>query len=110
MSATVEVATGGDGAGGLRLPLTALMQHQGGSSVWIVENGAVRQAAVQVTGQVGNDVLVTGALRAGQSVVTAGVNLLKNGQKVRILTADISRRADTEAEVSGQGAPAGAAK
>lgn len=102
MTATVELATGGDGAAGLRLPLTALVQHKGGSSVWIVENGAVKLAPVQVVGQVRNDVLVTGQVAAGQNVVTAGVNLLRNGQKVRILTADISRRADTEALVSGE--------
>jgi len=103
MTATVEVATGGNGAAGLRVPLTALVQSKGATHVWVVENGAVRLAPVQVTGQVGNDVLVTGAVRAGQQVVTAGVNLLRNGQKVRILTADISRRADTEAAVSGKG-------
>lgn len=102
MTATVELATGADGAAGLRLPLTALVQHKGGSSVWIVENGAVKLVPVQVVGQVRNDVLVTGQVAAGQNVVTAGVNLLRNGQKVRILTADIARRADTEAIVSGE--------
>lgn len=102
MTAAVELATGADGAAGLRLPLTALVQHKGGSSVWIVEKGAVKLVPVQVVGQVRNDVLVTGQVAAGQNVVTAGVNLLRNGQKVRILTADISRRADTEALVSGE--------
>jgi len=102
MTATVELATGADGAAGLRLPLTALVQHKGGSSVWIVENGAVKLVPVQVVGQVRNDVLVKGQVAAGQNVVTAGVNLLRNGQKVRILTADIARRADTEAIVSGE--------
>ncbi|EKU79802.1 efflux RND transporter periplasmic adaptor subunit [Massilia timonae] len=107
MTATVELATSGNGAAGLRLPLTALVQQKGASAVWIVENGAVKLVPVQVVGQVRNDVLVTGQLggqiSAGQKVVTAGVNLLKNGQKVRILTADVSRRADTEALVSGEG-------
>lgn len=103
MSATVELATGGNGAAGLRLPLTALVQNKGASSVWIVEKGVVRLVPVQVVGQVRNDVLVTGQVAAGQQVVTAGVNLLRNGQKVRILTADISRRADTEAQVAGEG-------
>lgn len=102
MTATVELATGGSGAAGLRLPLSALVQHKGASSVWIVENGAVKLVPVQVVGQVRNDVLVTGQVAAGQNVVTAGVNLLRNGQKVRILTADVSRRADTEAIVSGE--------
>ena len=103
MTATVELAAGGAGPAGLRLPLTALVQHKGASSVWIVENGAVKLVPVQVVGQVRNDVLVTGQVAAGQHVVTAGVNLLRNGQKVRILTADVARRADTEALVSGEG-------
>ncbi|MEF9929294.1 MAG: efflux RND transporter periplasmic adaptor subunit [Massilia sp.] len=103
MSATVELATGAASTGGLRVPLTALVNHQGASSVWIVENGAVRRVPVQVTGQVDNDVLVAGAVRAGQSVVTAGVNLLKPGQKVRILTADVARRADAEAAMTANG-------
>lgn len=101
MTATVDVATGAAGTSGLRLPLTALAQHGNASSVWIVEKGAVRRVPVQVAGQVGNDVLVTGAVRAGQSVVTAGVNLLKEGQKVRILTADVSRRQDAATLVGG---------
>lgn len=104
MSATVELSTGTSGVAGLRVPLTALVQNKGASSVWIVENGAVKLVPVQVTGPVGNDVLVTGAIRAGQNVVTAGVNLLKPGQKVRILTADISRRVDAAAAVAGEGA------
>lgn len=106
MSATVELATGAAPTGGLRVPLTALVNHQGASSVWIVENGAVRRVPVQVTGQVDNDVLVAGAVRAGQSVVTAGVNLLKPGQKVRILTADVARRADAEAAMTASGGAA----
>ena len=101
MSATVDMATGAGGAGGLRVPLTALVQNKGTSSVWIVEDGAVRLVPVRVEGQVDNDVLVSGAVRAGQNVVTAGVNLLKPNQKVRILTGDISRRLDAETAVSG---------
>ncbi|MEW7847229.1 efflux RND transporter periplasmic adaptor subunit [Massilia aurea] len=102
MSATVELATGAASTGALRVPLTALVNNKGASSVWIVENGAVKLVPVQVTGQVDNDVLVTGAVRAGQNVVTAGVNLLNPGQKVRILTGDISRRQDAETLVSGE--------
>jgi len=106
MSATVELATGAATSGGLRVPLTALVNNKGASSVWVVENGAVKRVPVQVTGQVDNDVLVSGAVRAGQSVVTAGVNLLKPGQKVRILTADIARRADAEAAMTASGGAA----
>jgi len=106
MSATVELATGAATTGGLRVPLSALVNNKGASSVWIVDNGAVKLVPVQVAGQVDNDVLVTGAVRAGQNVVTAGVNLLKPGQKVRILTADVARRGDAEAAMTANGGAA----
>ncbi len=60
---------------------------------------------VQIAGQVGNDVLLGAGVKPGQTIVTAGVNLLRNGQKVRILTTDVARRGDTEAAASGAGNP-----
>ncbi|WP_373888878.1 efflux RND transporter periplasmic adaptor subunit [Massilia sp. ST3] len=107
MTAAVQIASG-NGATALRVPLSALVQNKGATSVWVVEKGAVRMVPVQVAGQADNDVILGGGVQAGQQVVTAGVHLLKNGQKVRILTADVSRRADTEAAVSGQNAAGGA--
>jgi multidrug efflux system membrane fusion protein len=102
MSATVQFTARGDAAQ-IRLPLTALVQNKGATSVWLVENGVVRPVPVQLGGPLGNDIVVTGGLRPGQTVVTAGVHLLKNGQKVRILTADVARRGDTEALMAGGG-------
>ena len=104
MTATVELKANANGASGLRVPLTALVQNKGASSVWIVENGAVKLVPVQVTAQAGNDVLIAGDVKPGQHVVTAGVNQLEAGRKVRILTSDLGRRADTEAAVAGGGA------
>ena len=101
MTATVELATGAGNASALRLPLSALVQDKGATSVWVVEKGAVQLRRVQVAGQSGNDLLVTSGVQPGQTVVTAGVHLLKPGQKVRILTADVARRADTEAAAVG---------
>lgn len=98
MTAVVRFSSPG-AAGGLRVPLTALLQHKGGSAVWLVENGAVRLAPVQLGMASGNEMLLTGGVQAGQTVVTAGVNLLKNGQKVKILGADVSRH--TGADVAG---------
>jgi len=40
-------------------------------------------------------------VKPGQTIVTAGVNLLKPGQKVTVLAADVARRADAEAEAGG---------
>lgn len=106
MTAAVQVATKSGGAG-LRAPLSSLHHEKGVTGVWVVENGAVRRVPVTVVGQAGNDVLLAGGVQAGQTVVTAGVNLLRPGQKVRILTADVARRGDTEAAAAGA---SGAAK
>jgi len=69
----------------LKVPLTALVQNQGGSAVWIVENGTVKLTPVQLAAPSGNDMLVASGINPGQTVVTAGVNLLKPGQKVTVL-------------------------
>jgi multidrug efflux system membrane fusion protein len=69
----------------IRVPLTALFHENGTTSVWLVENGAVRLVPVQIGGPAGNDVVLAGGVAPGQTVVTAGVNLLKAGQKVKIL-------------------------
>jgi RND family efflux transporter MFP subunit len=107
MTAVVELVRQAGAAAGaqLRAPLSSLVQNKGGSAVWVIEtaNGGqqVRLQPVQVGGVAGNDVVLTGGVKPGQAIVTAGVNLLKNGQKVRILTADVARRADAEVEASG---------
>jgi RND family efflux transporter MFP subunit len=110
MTAVVDIVRqAAPGAGGqLRAPLSSLVQNKGSSAVWVIENGAVKLQPVQVGGVAGNDVLLTGGVRPGQAIVTAGVNLLKNGQKVRILTADVARRGDAELEAIGGVAPMGA--
>ncbi len=67
------------------VPLTALLQDKAATAVWLVENGAVRLVPVQIGGTSGDDVLLASGVAAGQTIVTAGVNLLKAGQKVKIL-------------------------
>jgi len=69
-----------------RLPLSALVEHQGGSAVWLVDNGTmtVQLQPVRVAGAEGNQVLVQEGLQPGQVVVTAGVHTLTPGQKVRL--------------------------
>jgi multidrug efflux system membrane fusion protein len=69
----------------IRVPLTALFHEKAVTSVWVVENGTVKLVPVQVGGTAGNDVVLVGGVKPGQTVVTAGVNLLKQGQKVKIL-------------------------
>ena len=72
----------------IKVPLTALFYEKSATSVWLVENGAVKLVPVTVGGAAGNDILLSSGVKAGQSVVTAGVNLLKPGQKVKILGQD----------------------
>lgn len=92
----------------VRLPLTALFQDNGKNAVWVVENGAVKPAVVQLATPSGNDILVAGGLTPGQQVVTAGVNLLKPGQKVKILGDDAIAMQDVRQDK--KAAEAGAAK
>ena len=79
----------------IRLPLTALFNDKGASSVWVVENGGVKLVPVQVAGSAGNDILVAGGIAPGQTIVTAGVNLLKPGQKVKILGEESAPKTDS---------------
>lgn len=100
MTAVVQLAQAGTGSA-IRVPLSALYQNMGRTSVWLVENATVRPVPVQVGGVAGNDVLVSSGVKPGQTVVTAGVNLLKPGQKVRVLGIDVAGRPDAEAEIGG---------
>lgn len=69
----------------VRVPLTALLQEQGRNQVWVYDPAAGTVKPVQVTlGEpVGNEIEVRQGLAPGQTIVTAGVHLLKPGQKVR---------------------------
>ena len=91
----------------IRVPLTALYYEKATTSVWVVENGAVKLVPVVVGATSGNDILLLGGIKPGQTVVTAGVNLLKNGQKVKILAGDAAAVEDTRQAAA---AAAGAAK
>ena len=100
MTAVVQLSHAGTGAA-IKVPLSALYQNKGATSVWVIENGTVHLVPVQVGGVAGNDVLLAGGVKPGQTIVTAGVNLLKPGQKVKVLAADVARRGDAELEANG---------
>jgi multidrug efflux system membrane fusion protein len=76
----------------LKVPLTALFYEKSASSVWVVENGAVKLVPVTIGGAAGNDLVLSSGVKDGQTVVTAGVNLLKQGQKVKILGDDLAAK------------------
>jgi membrane fusion protein, multidrug efflux system len=70
----------------MRVPMTALFQEKSSTAVWVVEKGAVKLVPVQVGGTSGNDIVIASGIAPGQTIVTAGVNKLKNGQKVKLLS------------------------
>ena len=73
----------------VRLPLTAIYDQQGQPQVWLVDSKTqtVSLHKVKLSGAMNDEVLVSGGLRGGELVVTAGVNLLHAGQRVKLLTA-----------------------
>lgn len=74
----------------ITVPLSSLNQEKNITSVWVVENSVVRLVPVTIGGVAGNDVLLLDGVKPGQVIVTAGANLLKNGQKVRLLAEETS--------------------
>ena len=72
-------------SGVTKLPLSALREEQGRSTVWLVDRSSmtVKSQDVKLAGADGNDVVITAGLAAGQIVVTAGVHVLNPGQKVK---------------------------
>jgi membrane fusion protein, multidrug efflux system len=81
--------------GGVHLPLNALVEQGGKSAVWILDPKAMTVSRqLVITAEVnGNIVLVASGLRPGQEVVTAGVHVLTQGQKVRRLQVSASAAA-----------------
>lgn len=71
--------------GGIQLPLHALAQREGRSVVWVLDGASmtVKPQPVVTGDVVGNVVLIAQGLQPGQEVVTAGVQVLTPGQKVK---------------------------
>ncbi|MBX3648454.1 MAG: efflux RND transporter periplasmic adaptor subunit [Rhodocyclaceae bacterium] len=85
MSAGVQAkVSSGDTA--LRLPLSAFFTRDDQPNVWVLDPATqtVSLMKVETDGVVGNDMRVKSGLQAGMWVVTAGANLLEQGQKVRV--------------------------
>ncbi len=84
-TATVRIATP-PAKGMVRLPLPAVVEQNGGPAVWLLDRPSmtVKPHPVQVAGAEGNDVLISGGLAEGQTVVTAGTHVLTAGQRVRL--------------------------
>jgi membrane fusion protein, multidrug efflux system len=86
MTANAMARRGGSTASNLiALPLGAIFSKDGKPKVWIVDAaGAVSLVAVEIESINEEQVFVRSGLSSGQKVVTAGANLLKLGQVVRV--------------------------
>jgi RND family efflux transporter MFP subunit len=73
-------------AGITKLPLSALREAQGKTSVWVVDKATmtVSSKPVQVAGAEGNEAVITGGVAPGELIVTAGVHVLNPGQQVKL--------------------------
>jgi RND family efflux transporter MFP subunit len=76
-----------DTAPGIQIPAAALVRADGGTAVWIYDAkaGTVSSRAITVAGSNATTVQVASGLNPGDIVVTAGVQALRPGQKVRLL-------------------------
>ena len=81
------------GTPGITIPSSALTSAQGNPAVWVLDPGDNRVALrnVEVVRYELDRVLVGGGLSPGEIVVTAGVQVLRPGQQVRLLADDPTR-------------------
>jgi len=86
MTATV-IAPDVDGNKAIRLPLTAIVDREGGRRVWVVDPKTSQVALRDVKlGSAQNDtVLISGGLADGETIVSAGVHMLQPGQRVKVV-------------------------
>ncbi len=76
-----------DGVGGIVLPASALTRSNGAPAVWILDptSSTVSPRPIEIAAHHVSEVIVSGGLAPGDVVVTAGVQSLRPGQKVRLL-------------------------
>lgn len=99
------VVSAGAREGAIRLPLAAVFEQQGRSTVWVLDRQAMTVSArpVAIAGAEGNLVVVAAGLSAGQTVVTAGVHTLTPGQRVKLY----AEPAASSAMIASGGVPVG---
>lgn len=70
----------------IELPLSALQEIDGKVRIWLIDpqNQTVSPREVRILERSNDAVLVANGIKAGDRVVSAGVNSLKPGQKVKL--------------------------
>jgi multidrug efflux system membrane fusion protein len=67
------------------VPTVAVQMNQEGAYVWVVKpDGTVEMRPITVTRQLGHEMVVEGALKTGEKVVTEGQLRLESGAKVEV--------------------------
>jgi RND family efflux transporter MFP subunit len=85
MSARIAAAVNGGGAR-IEVPVAALHSRDERPQVFLVEDGGtVRAQPVTTAGLAGERVVIASGLKPGDVVVAAGAQLLRPGQRVRVL-------------------------
>lgn len=86
LGTTVTAAPRATGLASIDLPRSALLKADYRSFVWVVDETAltVSLKAVEVVSEVGQTMRISSGIDIGARVVTAGVNSLAEGQKVKI--------------------------
>jgi len=83
MTATIFIEVPGREKNVVLLPLSAIYQTGKEPQVWIVQDHTVKLKEVTLKSFAGDQVQIADGLHGGEVVVTAGVNQLIEGQKVR---------------------------
>jgi len=88
MTATVAFTTPSAQPATVIVPLQALQAEAGQTHVWLYDAAGqtVHRRPVRIVNVAGNDVVIGEGLKPGDTIVTAGVHQLKEGQPVRLLS------------------------
>ncbi|MBV8063193.1 MAG: efflux RND transporter periplasmic adaptor subunit [Nevskia sp.] len=88
MTATVRIPL--EGPKLVQIPMAALVEQKDQKGVWLYQapTQSVAFHPVGVAGVIDNQILVADGLKDGDVVVTAGAPLLREGQKVKLLSGD----------------------
>jgi RND family efflux transporter MFP subunit len=79
----------GSPATGVALPLSVLFEKNGAPAVWVFDrqSGRATLKPVTVAHYEADTVVIAGGLAKGETVIAAGINMLREGQKVRLADA-----------------------
>ena len=93
------------------LPRNAVIEKEGETYVYIVENGAAKKVAVELGIEAEDTIEITAGLSDGDAVVTKGQTYISDGEEVNIANApkaeaseteETPEAAETDAEVKGE--------